>query len=150
VTFNVKQQTGSKSSKWVVTAMAIAWCLPVWADLYQCRVNDVQAVADSGQLGAADTFYRHFVGSEFRVDRKTGEIKGAVFDNRKADKVVLLNRGTSDQPFMVLSVWPGRTSASFIQIADYVTAADKPLLAMEGSHVYTGLCQGVAKKKDKP
>ncbi len=114
---------------------------------YVCRVAAVESVAAGGKLVEPDPYYRGFNNRLFTVDRQSGRITGAVLANQGADKIILMHPGDEDQPLSLLTVWPGRTSTSFLQVAEYVQQQEKPFLAVEGINLFTGTCTGRIKLK---
>jgi hypothetical protein len=112
---------------------ALAFCLTVLAggeaiasvDNYSCTVKYVGAVGDDGRIRSVSQSHndrlRHYLGTEFRVDRRSGSVTGNIISNigNGVVKTEVIDRGDRMQSFKVLSMFGPESSILYLQINDF-------------------------------
>ena len=110
---------------------------------YECTVKSELALDSEGYLKAYPIPVE--VGSVFSVDRVSGKIIGKPFTNIRADSVRVLDEGSSEQSFKVLSLsmaLKGEYNTGFLIIDEFQKAEYKPFVGQDGtSTIYSGLCK---------
>lgn len=109
---------------------------------YYCELITTAKVADSGSVqqqqmhSVAQALQNRFV-----IDRQTGAIIGGVFANASAQRIEILDQGSAEQAFKVLSVFGPHVSVDFLQVQTFRPAAEKPFSGMSQGRFYSGLCE---------
>ena len=108
---------------------------------YQCVVQQVAEVDAAGKLKTTKPSSQ----LSFSVSRKSGAIIGAPFSNTvsiSATNIQVLDYGSKDQAFKVLSVYKGAfTSVDYLVVEEFADGQDKPFRGMAMSSIYTGTCK---------
>ncbi len=82
------------------------------------------------------------VGKNFHVNRGLGIYSTPKFSNEKNWRVTVLDKGSSDQSFKVLSLssW-GYVHAQYFQVDLFEDSEKKPFRLVDGGTIYTGFCE---------
>jgi hypothetical protein len=107
---------------------------------YKCTILDSSTVDESGKRKSANLTNNE---KTFMVDRSKGVIIGSVLSNSTAT-ITILNKGSSQQSFMVLTKENGMFPAySFLIIEEFKDSLEKPFHALDSfNKIYlTGICK---------
>lgn len=106
---------------------------------YKCTILDSSTVDESGKRKSA---YLSNNEKTFMVDRSKGVIIGSVLSNSTAT-ITILNKGSSQQSFMVLTKNGMFPAYSFLIIEEFKDSLEKPFHALDSfNKIYlTGICK---------
>lgn len=108
---------------------------------YWCSVLDVKKLGNDGLI-TDESVYRVTIGMHFSVNRSTGEISGKPISNTNAfGYPEVLDNGSSEQAFKVITVYKPYVYVSYLQINEYEDGSQKPFVFYDQTTMYTGLCQ---------
>ena len=111
---------------------------------YYCQIIGQSKVADSGVTVASRETYPvsyHAHPSKFVVNRATGAIVGGVFHNSSADRIEVLDNGSQEQAYKLMSVFGPHISVDYLQIKSFKSQAQKPFSGMSQGQFYSGVCE---------
>lgn len=113
------------------------------ADLeYKCTVKSEMFLQDDGSLKLHARPIE--VGKQFAVDRVSGKVVSAPLRNLTASEIRVLNRGTNDHTFELLSVSSpdGKATTDLLVIHELVKNKNKPFVAVTSTgEVLSGICE---------
>jgi hypothetical protein len=72
---------------------------PAWASQYVCTINGWH----SSRQDVFESLYAQYMEEPIHINRETGEVYHRVFGNTYFNNIYLLNRGSSDWSFKVMS-----------------------------------------------
>jgi hypothetical protein len=106
---------------------------------YKCTILDSSTVDESGKRKSANLTNNE---KTFMVDRSKGVIIGSVLSNSTAT-ITILNKGSSQQSFMVLTKNGMFPAYSFLIIEESKDSLEKPFHALDSfNKIYlTGICK---------
>ncbi len=107
---------------------------------YDCSILSVQQLNSPGQLEANGN-QAFYLGTSFSVDRNSGRIINGPLDNGLFKRVEVIDRGSKEQAFELLSVTGGYVHALLVRIEEYEATRKKPFSALYDDYVYTGNCE---------
>jgi len=107
---------------------------------YMCEIKNVFEVSDEGTLRRYNG-ESAWVGQKIAIDRHTGRVIGRMFDNDTASTIQILDHGSSEQSFKLLSVCKGAyIQTDFLTVNEYSKTPKKPFVGVRDSTTYSGLC----------
>jgi hypothetical protein len=113
------------------------------ADLeYKCTVKGEISLQDDGNLKPHARPIE--IGKQFVVDRVSGKVVSAPLRNLTAAEIRVLNRGSKDHTFELLSVSSptGKATTDLLVIHEFVKNKNKPFVAVTSvGEVYSGICE---------
>ncbi len=109
---------------------------------YYCQIINQSKVVESGLMAQRNTYtVAHSSQQKFVVNRATGAIIGGVFHNSDAERIEVLDNGSQEQAYKVLSVFGPHISVDFLQIQSFKDQGAKPFSGMSQGKFFTGLCE---------
>lgn len=108
-------------------------------DAYKCTVNSSGALKDNGDISPSD-FSKMQVGKEFVVDKGTGRIKGGLSNDNAFGEPQVLDYGSSEQAFKVITIYKPMTTVKYLYIQEFNKSEKKPFMYIDGGYIYYGLC----------
>jgi hypothetical protein len=97
---------------------------PVEVPHYSCVIKSVALVDEAGVIQkitqGQDNFFSRYIGSTFKIIKKTGEIDGAIVSNKGEGvrSTTVIDFGGRGQSYKALSIFGPKPSILYIQIDD--------------------------------
>ncbi len=110
---------------------------------YRCTIMDLSRTTDKGFFVKQFLYRVNVRPQTFWVDRNQGLVRGDVFDNVNAQEIRIIDRGSEQQAFKLLSVFGPMMTIDYLQIKEYKEGAQKPFTGMSQGKAFSGLCQVV-------
>lgn len=111
------------------------------ADL-RCKVIDAVFLDDSGALTRPGELTQQRVGKEFSVDGNTGVMVGAVKNSNAHGTPEVIDPGSEDQSFTVMTVYSPYRSVDLLSIQVFAEGSVKPFLFRASfDQVLSGICR---------
>ncbi len=108
-------------------------------DAYKCKVIGGKEVQSNGNLEATG-YTNHYTNTEFVVDKETGKVIGKLINSNPQGKPQVLDYGSPQQAFKVLTVYRPIVSVDLLTINEFEESHDKTFLFQKGSTIFHGLC----------
>ena len=112
-----------------------------YADAYKCTVRSTGDVDSSGRLLEDGAFADSYLGAEFVVDTVTGKMLGAVTNSNEYGTPTVVDPGSEDQAFKVVTIYRPYTSLTYLTILVYEDGPEKTFLYVTGTSVMSGVCR---------
>ena len=109
---------------------------------YKCTVKGEVFLQDDGNLKPHARPIE--IGKQFAVDRISGKVINGPLRNLTAAEIRVLNRGSKDHTFELLSVSSATAKATtdLLVIHEFVKSKNKPFVAITSvGEVYSGICE---------
>lgn len=111
---------------------------------YKCKIERVTR-ADDAESKLIEIQRKHYLGQEFFVDRRTGEMSGAL-RNTYITRPEVIDAGSSETSFKVVTTLrrnqgagPGSNVYSLV-VNEYKNASRKSFVFIENDEVFFGYC----------
>lgn len=123
----------------ILTALFATSTTAYAIDAYKCAVSQTGDLQDSGEISESN-FTRLSNGNEFVVDKGTGRIKGGLSNDNAFGQPQVLDYGSSEQAFKVLTVFKPNITINYLYIQEFNESEEKPFMFVSGSEIYSGKC----------
>jgi hypothetical protein len=116
---------------------------------YFCEIKSAAEVNEGGAIQEIKKNTRHwlehYIGTTFKVVKRTGQISGEIISNQRPGVVSskIIDRGSALQSYKILTIFGPHTSMLYVQINDYGPARGKGRYTLTGykwNHFFTGIC----------
>jgi hypothetical protein len=108
---------------------------------YMCEIKSVFTVSESGSLIPYNG-ESALIGQKIAIDRQNGRIIGNRFANGNSDNITILDKGSHEQAFKLVSVWRFPfVHVDYIQVEEFAKGKKKPFVGISGGMVYSGFCE---------
>lgn len=127
-----------------VTILLVLPQISYGSDAYKCVIKDVKTVSDSGKvIDWLNEDYFAITEKEFVVDKTTGKIlgNGNIQNHSVYGTPEVLDSGSDQQAYKVLTVFKPLTTIDFLSVADFPATTEMPFFFITGTLYYTGLCR---------
>lgn len=115
------------------------------ADGYKCVPKQILERLPDGTLGGGSTSSMLMrMNSDFVVDRVTGRMVGSTgFSNYNEGYGVpkVIDPGSSEQAFKVLTVYSPYPSVAYLEIEEFREGKSKPFTFIGGGYIVAGTCE---------
>ena len=117
------------------------------SDGYKCEIKQALGLSDEGGLtkgGVASAVLE--MNSTFIVDRGTGRLigsKGFSNENGQFGQPQVIDDGSSEQSFKVLTIYKPRTSVAFLEIREFEKSKKKPFIYFGAGLIVSGICEAI-------
>lgn len=125
------------------TLLILMWSAPALAAMdFSCTVKEVYRLSDEGFLVPGKGFSTPDVGSEFIVNRQSGQITGHKITNTMSGVMPsVYSHLPTENSYSAITVYEPNYTIDFLQVHEYVGAPEKPFLYKGAfGEVVTGIC----------
>lgn len=109
---------------------------------FKCTVNEVYDLKESGLLSPGAGFVTPDVGSEFTVNRQSGQITGKKITNTMSGVMpTVYSALPQENSYTAITIYKPNYTVDLLQIHEYVKAPKKPFIYKGAfGEVVTGIC----------
>ena len=108
-------------------------------DAYKCTIDYTATLQDNGDIQESD-FTKLWLGKEFVVDKGTGRIKGGLSNDNAFGKPQIIDYGSKEQAFKVLTIFKPSTTINYLYIEEFNENQEKPFMFIDGTNIFSGKC----------
>lgn len=136
---SVQLRAGQLLKAIVAVFLLLSTSTTAFAVGYECTVKGAYDVDKPGVL-AKNKFGSSMVGSTFNVDRTSGRATGALQNFNASGEPKIIDPGSREQAFKVITVYGSLPAVDYLQIKEYVKSPKPFFFYNSIGFIFSGTC----------